>query len=73
MLETIHLSLPAATDDLRKLQIGTVAYLSGRIFSERWRQAQRGRRPCMGHARILCVGPGRNLLKFGVPTPAAAE
>src|SRR5246500_2175247 len=35
MLETIHLSLPAATDDLRKLQIGTVAYLSGRIFTAR--------------------------------------
>src|SRR5438132_12976732 len=35
MLETIHLTLPAATDDLRKLQIGTVAYLSGRIFTAR--------------------------------------
>src|SRR5258707_12362483 len=35
MLETIHLSLPADTDDLRKLQIGTVAYLSGRIFTAR--------------------------------------
>src|SRR6516225_8930884 len=35
MLETIHLALPAATDDLRKLQIGTVAYLSGRIFTAR--------------------------------------
>src|ERR1700745_1886808 len=35
MLETIHLSLPAATDDLRKLQIGTVAYLSGGIFTAR--------------------------------------
>ena len=35
MLETIHLSLPAATADLRKLQIGTVAYLSGRILTAR--------------------------------------
>src|ERR1700730_3280395 len=35
ILETIHLALPAATDDLRKLQIGTVAYLSGRIFTAR--------------------------------------
>src|SRR5882724_5289017 len=35
MLETVHLTLPAATDDLRKLQIGTVAYLSGRIFTAR--------------------------------------
>jgi len=34
-LNTIHLALPAATDDLRKLQIGTVAYLSGRIFTAR--------------------------------------
>src|SRR5437667_2056563 len=35
MLETIHLALPATTDDLRKLRIGTVAYLSGRIFTAR--------------------------------------
>ena len=35
MLETIHLALPATTDDLRKLKIGTVAYLSGRIFTAR--------------------------------------
>src|SRR5947199_5825872 len=35
MLETIHLPLPATTDDLRKLKIGTVAYLSGRIFTAR--------------------------------------
>ncbi len=34
-LNTVHLALPAATDDLRKLQIGTVAYLSGRIFTAR--------------------------------------
>ena len=34
-LDTVHLALPAATDDLRKLQIGTVAYLSGRIFTAR--------------------------------------
>src|SRR5215831_2525393 len=34
-LNTIQLTLPAATDDLRKLQIGTVAYLSGRIFTAR--------------------------------------
>jgi len=34
-LNTVHLTLPAATDDLRKLQIGTVAYLSGRIFTAR--------------------------------------
>src|SRR5213080_4412995 len=35
MLETIHLALPATTDDLSKLKIGTVAYLSGRIFTAR--------------------------------------
>src|ERR1700746_1255323 len=34
-LNTVHLTLPADTDDLRKLQIGTVAYLSGRIFTAR--------------------------------------
>src|SRR5262245_3838481 len=34
-LNTIHLTLPAATEDLRKLKIGTVAYLSGRIFTAR--------------------------------------
>src|SRR5262245_60033995 len=34
-LNTVQLTLPAATDDLRKLQIGTVAYLSGRIFTAR--------------------------------------
>src|SRR5260221_4032137 len=34
-LNTVHLPFPAATDDLTKLQIGTVAYLSGRIFTAR--------------------------------------
>jgi L(+)-tartrate dehydratase beta subunit len=34
-LETIDLALPADTEDLRKLRIGTVAYLSGRIFTAR--------------------------------------
>src|SRR4029453_6777488 len=35
MLETVHLALPAGTDDLRQLKIGTVAYLSGRLFTAR--------------------------------------
>ena len=35
MLETVQLALPAASEDLRKLKIGTVAYLSGRIFTAR--------------------------------------
>ena len=35
MLETVQLALPASTADLRKLKIGTVAYLSGRIFTAR--------------------------------------
>src|SRR6266550_2819100 len=35
MLETVQLTLPAASEDLRKLEIGTVAYLSGRIFTAR--------------------------------------
>ncbi len=34
-LETIDLALPADTEDLRKLRIGIVAYLSGRIFTAR--------------------------------------
>ena len=34
-LKTIHLTLPARTDDLRKLEIGSVAYLSGRVFTAR--------------------------------------
>ena len=35
MLETVQLALPAGTDDLRRLKIGTVAYLSGRLFTAR--------------------------------------
>ena len=34
-LKTVHLNLPASTDELRKLEIGTVAYLTGRIFTAR--------------------------------------
>ena len=34
-LKTIHLELPAGIDDLRNLEIGAVAYLSGRIFTAR--------------------------------------
>ena len=34
-LKTIHLNLPARTDDLRNLEIGSVAYLSGRVFTAR--------------------------------------
>ncbi len=34
-LKTTTLSLPAATDDLRKLEIGTVVYLNGRVFTAR--------------------------------------
>ncbi len=34
-LKTVHLKLPASTEELRKLEIGTVAYLSGRIFTAR--------------------------------------
>ena len=35
MLETVDFALPAGPEDLRKLKIGTVAYLSGRIFTAR--------------------------------------
>jgi L(+)-tartrate dehydratase beta subunit len=34
-LKTIHLDLPARTEDLRKLEIGSVAYLTGRVFTAR--------------------------------------
>jgi L(+)-tartrate dehydratase beta subunit len=34
-LKTVALKLPAATEDLRKLEIGTVVYLTGRIFTAR--------------------------------------
>lgn len=34
-LETVELKLPASTQDLRKLEIGTVVYLTGRLFTAR--------------------------------------
>ena len=34
-LKTVHLELPARTEDLRQLEIGTVAYLTGRVFTAR--------------------------------------
>ena len=34
-LKTVHLTLPASTEDLRKLEIGNVAYLTGRVFTAR--------------------------------------
>ena len=34
-LKTTTLSLPASADDLRKLEIGTVVYLDGRVFTAR--------------------------------------
>src|SRR5579883_856201 len=34
-LKTIHLTLPARTEDLRALEIGSVAYLTGRLFTGR--------------------------------------
>ncbi len=34
-LKTVHLDLPASTDDLRKLELGTVVYLTGRVFTAR--------------------------------------
>jgi L(+)-tartrate dehydratase beta subunit len=34
-LKTVQLKLPASTDDLRALEIGSVAYLTGRIFTAR--------------------------------------
>ena len=34
-LTTVQLQLPASAADLRKLEIGSVAYLSGRLFTAR--------------------------------------
>ena len=34
-LKTIELKLPASTELLRTLEIGTVAYLTGRLFTSR--------------------------------------
>jgi len=34
-LKTVHLSLPASAQDLRALEIGSVAYLTGRVFTAR--------------------------------------
>ena len=34
-LKTVNLTLPASTDELRKLEIGTVVYLKGRVFTAR--------------------------------------
>ena len=34
-LKTVTLDLPATTEDLRRLEIGTVVYLNGRVFTAR--------------------------------------
>lgn len=34
-LKTVELTLPASTEDLRALEIGTVVYLTGRLFTAR--------------------------------------
>jgi L(+)-tartrate dehydratase beta subunit len=34
-LKTVHLKLPATTEDLRNLEIGSVVYLTGRVFTAR--------------------------------------
>jgi len=34
-LKNVHLKLPASTEDLRALEIGSVAYLTGRVFTAR--------------------------------------
>ena len=34
-LKTVHIDLPASTEDLRRLEIGSVAYLTGRLFTAR--------------------------------------
>jgi L(+)-tartrate dehydratase beta subunit len=34
-LKTVHLELPAGTDELRQLEIGSVVHLTGRVFTAR--------------------------------------
>src|ERR1700691_160750 len=34
-LKLVHIDLPARTEDLRQLEIGSVAYLTGRVFTAR--------------------------------------
>ena len=34
-IKTVHLQLPASTEDLRLLEIGTVVFLTGRVFTAR--------------------------------------
>ncbi|MEZ5842996.1 MAG: fumarate hydratase C-terminal domain-containing protein [Hyphomicrobiaceae bacterium] len=34
-LKTVDLKLPASTEDLRKLELGTVVYLTGRVYTAR--------------------------------------
>ena len=34
-LKTVHLQLPATTEDLAALEIGTVVYLTGRVYTAR--------------------------------------
>ena len=34
-IKTVHLQLPASSEDLRALEIGTVVYLTGRVFTAR--------------------------------------
>ena len=34
-LKTLHLELPASTADLAALELGTVVYLTGRVFTAR--------------------------------------
>ena len=34
-LKTVHIELPARTENLRQLEIGSVAYLTGRVFTAR--------------------------------------
>ena len=34
-LKTVSLQLPASTEELRALELGTVVYLTGRVFTAR--------------------------------------
>ena len=52
-LKTVNLTLPATTGDLRELEIGSVAYLSGRLFTGREGGAS-SNRPALGRCSLDC-------------------
>jgi L(+)-tartrate dehydratase beta subunit len=81
-LKTVDLALPASTEDLAKLEIGTVVYLTGRVHTARegvYKRAveERGNVPSgIGSASFHCspaasVGPNRELTVGAVTATAS--